>query len=378
MERTSFNCYVGPWESHADEYTHFVRKVGSDVVPEAFEHVYAGRPNEEGLVPFWHTVIFIRDYGTKEMEPELDRIARCFGYKDLGDWAEENSPNPIERDKNGRMKRSAYFIMDWELMSTLIVEEKAQDAGIWVTPKVAERQVRQYVDERTGARISDLLHFTPPRRLEWFASSILAARENREEDTVVCDKYLGSGTTAALYICNNAGIYRNHRMTLMEQQVEGHLFYWCNSMGEINLPGALEDLVPLYADRESILPEHIKQVYTKQFHRGGPMQEYCVTFDGTDGLMMMMTVGDDTMGKEALDELYAGLVTAGDELRALLPNSVSVLVMEGTDPSGGHELGVFFPHTTMSHVVSDKKTHELLSKYICRYVRTNLNTQEEK
>lgn len=70
---------------------------------------------------------------------------------------------------------------------------------------------------------------------------------------------------------------------LKEAYEKESLYYWCNSTGEINMPGYR----PLATPEPEVLPPLVKTVYDNFWAEGRGALEYVVTYNGETGLMLV-------------------------------------------------------------------------------------------
>lgn len=133
-----------PWEDYADEHVLYMRPLDSEVNPSVFEGVLVQR-GDEGMVLFRHDVVFVNDYLTtyEKDKTYLDGILNGFGYKNLDDFVEQNSPvaiKPIIKE-NGDIDRvnTPTYIVDIRLLASLIFEGRGGDA---ISPELAAELVK--------------------------------------------------------------------------------------------------------------------------------------------------------------------------------------------------------------------------------------------
>lgn len=131
------------------------------------------------------------------------------------------------------------------------------------------------------------------------------------------------------------------------------MFYWCNSCGEVNLPGD----VGIVLHTEDELPPKIKSIFERLECERNETNEYAVTVCNKSGILLMALypcrfVADvlkiDEESEKALDATkqfalnlkgFGNRLTA--ELKEIDPNCEVILGIH-TDPEGP-EFGVFVP-----------------------------------
>lgn len=144
-----------------------------------------------------------------------------------------------------------------------------------------------------------------------------------------------------------------------------NLYFWCNAMGEILLPGG-SLMVPHTPDE---LPPAYKNLYQKYQQETDYVHTYVVTFNGVAGMLLtalhdrryydeILAIHDDIAGlldnaTELYGPLHVALMSAAlyrlyrcaeDILDDDVFCKCSVLVGSETDPAG-HELCVFVPES---------------------------------
>lgn len=140
---------------------------------------------------------------------------------------------------------------------------------------------------------------------------------------------------------------------LYDEDNNDTMFYWCNSCGEVNLPGD----VGIVLHTEDELPSKIKSIFEHLECERNETNEYAVTICNKSGILLMALypcqfVADvlkiDKENQKALDatEQFAlNLKGFGNRLAAELkeidPNCEVILGIH-TDPEGP-EFGVFVP-----------------------------------
>ena len=133
------------------------------------------------------------------------------------------------------------------------------------------------------------------------------------------------------------------------------LFYWCNLLGEINVPSAERFSS---GDPEELPPKQ-KILYEGWQWEDDPYR-YVVSYDGKAAMALgllfdyswladIMTMKESNFCVRAMGGLlFQAIQKYGQELEARLPN-VDILVGEDTDPDG-HELLVVVPFDERSHI----------------------------
>lgn len=145
-----------------------------------------------------------------------------------------------------------------------------------------------------------------------------------------------------IIIADALGIYAQEVCTVLGQAT-GRLTIWCNSLGEINIPGKPQ----LYCGKVEELPPVVQTIYEQYQQDADGMSLYTVNLNDAPGMLFTMVICNDWMeenvgGNSA--RAYCALMTVARDLRdsGQLPGEVQLLVLKDTDPDG-HELGVFFP-----------------------------------
>ena len=130
------------------------------------------------------------------------------------------------------------------------------------------------------------------------------------------------------------------------------LFYWCNCIGEINMPGDGNVCIPHRADE---LPPAVRNVYEKYWCDAVNAKRYVVTFEGQVGILLEALYNetyaeDTTKVNEKTHEFSVLMAKIFDYLcgkAAMLDfftasSGCTSLVGEYSDPDG-HELALFIP-----------------------------------
>lgn len=165
-------------------------------------------------------------------------------------------------------------------------------------------------------------------------------------------------------ICaDTLGIYRQKVCTVLGQP-SGRLFFWCNCLGEINIPGKPQ----LYCGTVEELPPEVQGIYERYQQDGDGMCLYTVSLNNAPGMLLTMVVCTDWMEENAggnSDRAYRALEAATRNLRdsQQLPEEVHLLALKETDPDG-HELGIFFPAAICDRVPEFQKTAWDLSQKV--------------
>lgn len=132
------------------------------------------------------------------------------------------------------------------------------------------------------------------------------------------------------------------------------LFYWCNSLGEINVPGARFSS----GDPEELPPKQ-KILYEGWQQEDDPYR-YVVSYNGKAAMALgllfdyswladIMTIKESNFCVRAMGGiLFQAIKKYGKALEARLPN-VEILFGEDTDPDG-HELLVVVPFEERSRI----------------------------
>lgn len=140
---------------------------------------------------------------------------------------------------------------------------------------------------------------------------------------------------------------------------QDELFYWCNCLGEINMPGENGHFI-IHKPEE--LPPKCAELYEKCQKEVGPCHRYVVTFRGRPGMLLTAlhdesyycdavdiedkpTSADDVLVHKCVMDLAALLVQRRCESMTTdfrLENCCVPIFGENTDPAG-HELCLFIP-----------------------------------
>lgn len=92
-----------------------------------------------------HNTINIDEYN----EEEISSALASFGYDNLSDFVQENSPEPIPQKEDGSLdEKSPYYIVEWQLIAEMLFEEKALQCllpQIWPDYEAAERFIEQAI-----------------------------------------------------------------------------------------------------------------------------------------------------------------------------------------------------------------------------------------
>ena len=133
------------------------------------------------------------------------------------------------------------------------------------------------------------------------------------------------------------------------------LYYWCNLLGEINVPGTER----FSSDDPEELPPKQKILYEGWQWEDDPYRRV-VSYDGKAAMALellfdyswladIMTIKERNFCARAMGGLlFQAIQKYGQELEARLPN-VDILVGEDTDPDG-HELLVIVPFDERSRI----------------------------
>lgn len=157
-----------------------------------------------------------------------------------------------------------------------------------------------------------------------------------------------------IIIADTLGIYAQKACTVLGQAT-GRLTFWCNCLGEINIPGKPQ----LYCGKVEELPPVVQTIYEQYQQDADGMSLYTVTLNDTPGMLFTMVICNDWV-EENVDgnslRAYRALKAATRNLRdsGQLPEEVQLLVLKDTDPDG-HELGVFFPASVCDKVPEFQK-----------------------
>lgn len=157
---------------------------------------------------------------------------------------------------------------------------------------------------------------------------------------------------------NEFSIYED-KVCMVMGQPAGRLTYWCNCLGEINVPGKSLS----YSGCVDELPPDVQALYTAYQEEVDGLHLYTVTLNGVNGMLFTALVDqewvNDVLGTD-MDSAYDALKAAALRLRdsRKLHSDVIILAMKNTAPDG-HELGIFFP----------AEICELIPKFLTESVR---------
>lgn len=131
---------------------------------------------------------------------------------------------------------------------------------------------------------------------------------------------------------------------LYDEDNNNTMFYWCNSCGEVNLPGD----VGIVLHTEDELPPKIKNIFEHLECERNETNEYAVTICNKSGILLMALYPCQFVAdvlKDATEQFALNLKGFGNRLAAELkeidPNCEVILGIH-TDPEGP-EFGVFVP-----------------------------------
>lgn len=181
---------------------------------------------------------------------------------------------------------------------------------------------------------------------------------------------------------------------LYKDNDENVMFYWCNSCGEVNLPGDIG--IVLHTEDE--LPPKIKSIFEHLECERNETNEYAVTICNKNGILLMALypyqfVADvlkiderSQKAQDATEQLALDLKGFGSSLAAELkeidPNCEVILGIH-TDPEGP-EFGVFVPFFEDEQPVTNnlssirKKFNEIAySDTVCNLIRQSADIEED-
>ena len=130
----------------------------------------------------------------------------------------------------------------------------------------------------------------------------------------------------------------NAVISLNEVYKNNLMYYWCNAVGEINMPG-----YPIGASPEvSVLPNGPRSIYMDYRGEGRGANEYVVTYNGQDGLALQWLFDYSWLtdlglvNDENLDDMKKALHAAVQEAAVELQKvwDCPVLLGVDTDPDG--------------------------------------------
>lgn len=143
---------------------------------------------------------------------------------------------------------------------------------------------------------------------------------------------------------------------------ENSLFYWCNWLGELNMPG---DGGKCFPHRPEDLPPAVRDTYERYWSEGVNANRYVVSFEGQVGILLTalyneVYVEDVTKVKEKthefatlMDKIFDYLCGKAAMLDFLAKDSVcEALVGNYSDPDG-HELAMFIPITNTTKTITE-------------------------
>lgn len=138
------------------------------------------------------------------------------------------------------------------------------------------------------------------------------------------------------------------------------LFYWCNCLGELNMPGDGEKCFP---HRPEDLPPAVRDVYEKYWSEGVNAKRYVVSFEGQVGILLTALYNEDYVEDATEVEVGTYKFTAlmaktfdylcgkAAMMDFLVTDSIcEVLVGDYSDPDG-HELAMFIPTTNTAKAI---------------------------
>lgn len=134
------------------------------------------------------------------------------------------------------------------------------------------------------------------------------------------------------------GIYEEP-VRLADGVLPRRLTYYCNALGEINVPG--KD--PTYCGTVEELPPDAQAIYEAYQVEG----IYTVSLNGVTGMLFSMCITDEFAAEHADGDahlVYRAIRKVAEDIRddRVFPAEAVLLALESTDPDG-HELCVFYP-----------------------------------
>lgn len=152
------------------------------------------------------------------------------------------------------------------------------------------------------------------------------------------------------------------------------MHYWCNALGEINMPGEAS-FCPHMPDE---LPPAYRELYEKYQYETDDVHTYVVSYDGVPG--MMLTALHDNCYYDDIVDISKSQTEDYEQIHAVMMDSAlylinlrakkmtedemfencTVLVGDFTDPDG-HELCLFVPTGACGNL--DKIREHFIKKY---------------
>lgn len=177
-----------------------------------------------------------------------------------------------------------------------------------------------------------------------------------------------------IIFANEFGIYEKV-CTIMDQPA-GRLTYWCNCLGEINVPGK-----PLsYSGHIDELPPDVQALYNAYQTETDGFHLYTVSLNGVNGMLFTLLVDKEWVE----DSLENDMSSAYDALKAValrirdsekFHSDVIILALEDTDPDG-HELGIFFPARICEQVPEFLKTSVEFGEQIYQWIADEVKAKK--
>lgn len=165
------------------------------------------------------------------------------------------------------------------------------------------------------------------------------------------------------------GIYTDDPALMARGLPASKLYYWCNSMGEINLPAD-----PMSIANPKDLPEVPWHLYETYQEETDWMRMYTVRFDGKEGILFTVLIDDNWVTREtgatvnAAFPVVKAVAEEAPQLDALFQNC-DILAMERTDPDGS-ELAFFFSVDECDRVPEFRENTSRLAKMLYDRLQT--------
>lgn len=164
-----------------------------------------------------------------------------------------------------------------------------------------------------------------------------------------------------IIFADSEGVYRSDEGLRRKGQPDSKLYYWCNSMGEVNLPDGQPRAG--WPDELEHLPSNVRAIYENYHEETDWMHMYIARFDGVDGVLFTLLI-DDNWVKEAggdISSVFHVMKIVAADIERLNPlfQHCDIFALDRTDPIGS-EMAFFFPPTELDSVREFKaKTKEL-------------------
>lgn len=162
----------------------------------------------------------------------------------------------------------------------------------------------------------------------------------------------------------------------LNEAYEGKFIYWCNAVGEINLPWRKD----YYNGKVSELPPKIAALYRERGVIDCGVKNYVITDDDKLGLGYCWLVDYlwlSDLGLSEDEDVSAELESAAQAIQKMFPYT-DIYIGTGTDPDG-HELILFIPKDKLTTFLRDNdlKT-ESLGKVIYDLIGDELKKKKKQ